>query len=168
MNNIPILTFVGRSGSGKTTFLEKLIRELTGRGYRLATVKHHSHSSFEIDCPGKDSWRFAQAGSRHVVVAAPEKIASYRLLEHDLPLDEVVADIKDVDLILVEGYKQSGRDCIQVIRKEVSTDLVGDLQTTIAIVGNVPLDVPVPQLGLDDITQAADLVEDWLAKQKGS
>jgi molybdopterin-guanine dinucleotide biosynthesis adapter protein len=167
MTNIPILTVIGRSGSGKTTFLEKLIRELTRRGYRLGTVKHHSHSGFEIDHPGKDSWRFARAGSHHVIVAAPDKIASYRLLDHELTLDEVVADVVDVDLILVEGYRGSGRDCIEIIRREVSTDLIGDLHKTIAILTDTPLEVHVPQFGLEDVVEVADLVETWLKRQKG-
>jgi molybdopterin-guanine dinucleotide biosynthesis protein B len=74
---IPLVTIIGRSGSGKTTLLEKLIRELSGRGYRIATVKYHSHAGFEIDAEGKDSWRFAQAGSQQVVTAAPDKFATY-------------------------------------------------------------------------------------------
>jgi len=167
MTTIPILTVIAKSGSGKTTFLEKMIRELTGRGYLLATVKHHSHSGFEIDHPGKDSWRQAQAGSQHVIIAAPDKIASYRLLDHELTLDEVVVDVTGVDLILVEGYKQAGKDSIEIIRREVGTELICDPHKTIAIVTNTPLDVPIPQFGLDDIPQVADLVEEWLARQKG-
>ena len=80
---IPILSIVGKSGSGKTTLLEKLIAELKRRGYRVATIKHHAHPGFEIDQPGKDTWRHAQAGSDHVVIAAPDKIASIRRLERD-------------------------------------------------------------------------------------
>ncbi|RPI82218.1 MAG: molybdopterin-guanine dinucleotide biosynthesis protein B, partial [Chloroflexi bacterium] len=76
--SIPLITVIGKSGSGKTTLIERLIIELSKRGYRLATVKHHSHSGFDIDFPGKDSWRFARAGSCHVVIAAPDKIAAYR------------------------------------------------------------------------------------------
>ena len=87
--NIPVVTFIGKSGSGKTTLLEKLVTELKNRGYMLATVKHHSHRGFEIDEPGKDSWRFAQAGSDQVVIASPDKIASYRKIERELSLDEI-------------------------------------------------------------------------------
>ena len=74
---IPLVTIIGKSGCGKTTLMEKLVVELKSRNYKLATIKHHSHRGFDIDKPGKDSWRFAQAGSDHVVIASPDKIASY-------------------------------------------------------------------------------------------
>ena len=70
---VAILSIVGKSKSGKTTLVEKIIAELKRRNYRVATIKHHSHPGFEIDHPGKDSWRHAQAGSDHAVVAAPDK-----------------------------------------------------------------------------------------------
>ncbi|MCU0489929.1 MAG: molybdopterin-guanine dinucleotide biosynthesis protein B, partial [Anaerolineales bacterium] len=71
----PILSIIGKSNSGKTTLLEKLIPELRQRGYRVATIKHHAHAGFEIDQPGKDTWRHAQAGSQVVVITAPDKLA---------------------------------------------------------------------------------------------
>ena len=78
----------GKTGkTGKTTLLEKLIPELKRRSYRVATIKRHSHSGLEFDVPGKDSWRHAQAGSDHVVVAGPDKLASVRKLERELTLD---------------------------------------------------------------------------------
>ena len=102
-----------------------------------------------------------------MIIAAPDKIASYRLLEHELTLDEITADIVDVDLILVEGYKQAGKPSIEIVRKKMgSTNLVGDLQQTLAIVTDTPLEVSVPQLGLDDIPQVADLIETWIAPMK--
>ena len=85
---IPLITITAKSGSGKTTLMENLIAEIKSRGYRLATIKHHSHSGFEIDKPGKDSWRFKQAGSDYVIIAAPDKIAQYRMLDRELTLDE--------------------------------------------------------------------------------
>ena len=159
---IPIITVIAKSGSGKTTFLEKLISTLTGRGYRLATVKHHSHSGFEVDQPGKDSWRHARASSRHVIIAAPDKIASYRLLDRELTLDEVVREVTGVDLILVEGYKQANKPTIEIVRKEVGTELIGDPTQTLAVVTDIPLQVPIPQFDLNDAPAVADLVGKWL------
>lgn len=164
--DIPIITVIAKSGSGKTTFLEKLIRTLTNRGYRLATVKHHSHSGFEVDQPGKDSWRHAKAGSRHVIIAAPDKIASYRLLDHELTLDEVVREVSGVDLILVEGYKQANKPTIEIVRREVGLNLIGDPSQTLAIVTDTPLQVPIPQFNLDDAVGVADLIEQWLVTQE--
>jgi molybdopterin-guanine dinucleotide biosynthesis protein B len=163
---IPIITVIAKSGSGKTTFLEKLIHTLTERGYRLATVKHHSHSGFEVDQPGKDSWRHAKAGSRHVIIAAPDKIASYRLLDHELTLDEVVREVSGVDLILVEGYKQANKPTIEIVRREVGIDLIGDPSQTLAIVTDTPLQVPIPQFDLDDAAGVADLIGQWLVTQE--
>jgi molybdopterin molybdotransferase len=156
---IPTITFVGRSGAGKTTLLVRLIAELTQRGYRVATVKHHSHDSFDIDRPGKDSWRFARAGSRHIVVSSPHKIAAYHPLDRELALDEVAAGISDVDLILVEGYKQAGLPTFEVVRAANSLDLVGRPECRFAVAADVPLDLDVPQFSLDDIPGIAAYIE---------
>jgi formylmethanofuran dehydrogenase subunit E len=156
---IPVVSLIGRSGAGKTSLMEKLVQELTGRGYRLATIKHHSHAGFEIDVPGKDSWRFAQAGSRHVTIAAPDKIASYHLLERPLELDEITEGISGVDLILVEGYKQANKPAIEVVRAANSTELVCNSTKRIAVAADFPLNLGVPQFGLDEAAAIADLIE---------
>ncbi len=156
---IPVVTVVGRSGAGKTTLLEKLIAELTRRGYAVGTVKHHSHAGFDIDRPGKDSWRHAQAGSRHVVVAAPDRIASYRLLERELELDEIIADFVGVDIILVEGYRQANRPALEVVRAANTLEMVSSPDQRFAVAADVPLDVDVPQFHLDDVEAIADLIE---------
>jgi len=156
---IPIVTVIGRSGSGKTTLLEKLVAELKKRNYRLATIKHHSHNDFEIDQPGKDSWRFFEAGSDHVVIAAPNKVASYWKTDRELSLDEIYEYVSNVDLILVEGYKQAGKPSLEVLRAANSIELVGSREQRFAIVADFPLDLGVPQFGLDDVPAIADLIE---------
>jgi molybdopterin-guanine dinucleotide biosynthesis protein B len=155
---IPILSFVGKSGSGKTTLLEKLIPELKRRGYRLATVKRHSHPGFEIDVPGKDTWRHAQAGSDHVIIAAPDKIASIRRLERELTLDEIAAGIADVDIILTEGFKHASKPALEVVRAAAGLDLVSDPQQRYAIATDTPLDLDCPQFDLNDVNRIADWV----------
>jgi molybdopterin-guanine dinucleotide biosynthesis protein MobB len=114
---IPVISVVGRSNSGKTTLLEKLISELKRRGYRVAAVKHHYHAGFTFDVPGKDSYRFAQAGADHVAVAGPDQVVHMRRWEREPSLAEVVADIRDVDLILTEGYKRERAPKIEVWRR---------------------------------------------------
>lgn len=159
-SSIPLLTVIGKSGCGKTTLIEKLVREISNRGYRLATVKHHSHAGFEVDKPGKDSWRFAQAGSQQVVIAAPDKFATYRKLEHELSLDEIAAEIHDVDLILVEGYKRSNKPSLEVVRAANSLELIGSIEQRIALVTDADLEVGVPRFDLDDIPGIVALIQE--------
>ena len=112
---IPAITLLGKSGSGKTTLMETLIPELSRRGYRIATIKNHSHPGFKAAQEGKDSWRHARAGSVHVIIAAPDQIASYRPLKAELNLAEIVQDVREADLVLVEGYKQAGYASLEVL-----------------------------------------------------
>jgi molybdopterin-guanine dinucleotide biosynthesis protein B len=163
--HIPLVTIIGKSGSGKTTLLEKLITELGRRGYNLATVKHHSHAGFEIDTPGKDSWRFAQAGAKQVVIAAPDKFATYWKLDHELSLDEIVAEIHDVDLILVEGYKNSQKPSIEVLRASNSSELIGSAEQRVAIASDFHLEAGVPIFHLDDIERIAGFIEERFLRE---
>jgi len=114
---IPIVSIVGKSDIGKTTLIEKLLPELTGRGYRIATVKHDIHG-FEVDREGKDSWRHKKAGAHTVVLSSPQKVALIRDVEKDLSLEEIRESlVEDVDLILSEGYKKDVQPKIEVFRK---------------------------------------------------
>jgi len=93
---IPVVSIVGKSDAGKTTLIEKLIPELKRRGYRVATIKHDAHH-FEIDQPGKDSYRPFHAGSDWTVIGSPGQLASIRRLERELTLDEIAATISEAD-----------------------------------------------------------------------
>ena len=155
----PTICIVGRSKSGKTTLLEKLIREFKRRGYRVATIKHHSHPGFEIDRPGKDTWRHAQAGSDHVVIAAPDKVASIRRVEREPALEEIAAAIDDVDVILAEGYKRTGKLKIEMVRAERSTEPICTPDELLALVTDVAVPYNVPKFGLEDAVGLADLIE---------
>jgi molybdopterin-guanine dinucleotide biosynthesis adapter protein len=156
---IPVVTVIGKSGNGKTVLMEKVVRELYRRGYRVATIKHHSHKGFNIDVPGKDSWRFAQAGSQHVVIVSPDKLASYRQLEKELNLDAIIPTIDQVDIILVEGFRDSNKPTIEVVRAENSRELVGSSQQRIAVATDIQLDLDVPQYDLNDYLGIVDLIE---------
>ena len=154
----PIITVIGKSKSGKTTLLEKLIAELKGHGYRVATVKHHYHAGFDIDQPGKDSWRHAQAGSDHVVVASPDKIATYRRLEREMSLPEIAAGISGVDIILAEGDKRAGMPAIEVVRQERGLELIGDQRFCFAVASDTPLETGIRQFDIDDAAGITDLI----------
>lgn len=139
--------------------IEKLIPELKERGYRVGTIKHHAHPGFDIDKPGKDTWRHAQAGSDHVVIAAPDKIASIQKLERSLSFDEIVSTFHHVDIILTEGYKRAGKPAIEVIRAENGQDLICESEQLLAIATDIKLDIPIPQFDLDDSSGIVDLIE---------
>jgi molybdopterin-guanine dinucleotide biosynthesis protein B len=154
---IPIISVVGKSGVGKTTFLEKLIAELKWRGLRVAVVKHDIHG-FEIDHPGKDSWRLAQAGSDSVVIVSPQRLALIKRLDREMALSEIVALLTDVDVILTEGYKRGDAPKIEVSRRERSGELLCSLDGLVAIVADQPFDLDVPQFGLDEARGVVDLL----------
>lgn len=106
----PGVVFVwGVSDSGKTTLIERLLPFFTARGVRVGSIKH-AHDGFDIDRPGKDSWRHAQAGANPVAVVGPRQVAWMIETEQEFPLDEVVTLMRDrVDLVVVEGFKSMGR-----------------------------------------------------------
>lgn len=154
----PIVSVVGRSGSGKTVFLEKLIAELKRRRLTVGTIKHHLHD-FEIDQPGKDSWRHARAGSDTVIISSPRKLALVKRLEEEMSIDQLVRSyMQDLDLVLTEGYKTAARQRIEVYRSEQSEGLVSAPEDLLAIVSDTKLDLAVPQFDLDDIAGVADLI----------
>jgi molybdopterin-guanine dinucleotide biosynthesis adapter protein len=157
---IPIVSIVGKSESGKTTLIEKLLPELVRRGYRVATVKHDVHG-FEVDREGKDSWRHKKAGAHSVVISSPFKAALIRDVEKDLNLDEIREKlIRDVDLILSEGFKKDVQPKVEIFRKEKHTELLCTKEDNlIGIVSDQTFDVGVPVLGLDDMKGLADLIE---------
>lgn len=154
---IPIISVVGKSGVGKTTFLEKLIVELKRRGHRVATIKHDVHG-FEIDRPGKDSWRLAQAGSDSVVIASPRKLALIKRLEGEMSLSQIARLLTDIDIILTEGYKRGDAPKIEVSRRARGGELLCKPDELVAIVSDQPFDLGVRQFGLDDAAGIADLL----------
>lgn len=156
---VPIISVVGKSGAGKTTFLEKLVRELKRRGIRVAVIKHDTHG-FDIDKPGKDTWRMAQAGSDAVVISSPFKMALIKTVDHDMTPDEIAAYLDgDVDIILTEGYKRGNKPKIEVSRSEVSRELLCSEEELVALVTDQRFSMAVPQFGLDDVEGVASLLE---------
>ncbi len=164
---IPIVSIVGKSDSGKTTLIEKLIPELVRRGYRVATVKHDIHG-FDVDREGKDSWRHKKAGSHTVVISSPMKVAVIRDVDHDADLPELRDQyIRDVDIILTEGFKRNKQPKIEVSRKELYRELLCTPEDNLlAIASNQSFDVGVPCYGLDDAPGLVDLIEEKILKGK--
>lgn len=164
---IPIISIVGKSDSGKTTLIEKLLPELKRRGYRVATVKHDTHG-FEVDQEGKDSWRHKRAGAYMVIISSPNKIALIRDVERDLNLAEIRERlIDDVDIIISEGYKKDIQPKIEIFRKEKHENLLcSEDDNLIGVVTNKKFDINVPQFDLDDIYGLVDFIEERFLKSQ--
>jgi molybdopterin-guanine dinucleotide biosynthesis protein B len=164
----PIISIVGKSNVGKTTFLEKLIRELKGRKYRVAVIKHDAHG-FDIDHPGKDTWRMAQAGSDIVMISSPNKMAMIKKTDKELTLDQLRARISDeVDIVLSEGYKNNNKPKIEISRAELSSELLCSKEEMLALVTDQSFNLDVPQFDLDDATGVADLLISGILKHQNN
>ena len=159
----PIVSIIGKSKSGKTTFVEKLIGELKSRGYRVATVKHVPQD-LAFDKPDKDSWRHIQAGSDATAIVSPGKVILIRPVAQEPALDEVSRLVgEDYDIILAEGFKQGDAPKIEVHRRDVGMPLTG-VKKLIAIVSDEPLETKAKQFSLEDIKGLADLLEEGFIK----
>lgn len=119
----PAIAIVGRHNSGKTTLIEKLIAELVSRGLDVGSVKHHSHKGFDIDHPGKDSYRHRAAGASETVIAAPGQMARIKTIEGEAECHEIVRTMPGHDIIVVEGYRKSGLPTIEIMRAGNEADV---------------------------------------------
>jgi molybdopterin-guanine dinucleotide biosynthesis protein B len=171
----PMVAIVGRSESGKTLLMEQLIAEFKKRGYKLASLKHSHCGVIEVDQPGKDTWKFARAGSDAVCISSPSKLALVKKSDHDLRIEEVLPIIgSEYDLVLVEGFKRSRLPKIEVHRRELGDALLCSPEELSAIVTDGPLDTPladsykVPILRWADTAAIADFIERSFLSNKQS
>lgn len=151
---------VGWKNAGKTGLMERLVTEITGRGFSVSTVKH-AHHTFDVDHPGKDSYRHRVAGAQEVLLASRNRIALMQELraeaEPDLP--QLLTRLSPVDLVLIEGYKRDRHPKIEAFRAETGNPLIAtDDPTVRAVASNVPLSVDRPVFDLDDTTAIADFI----------
>jgi molybdopterin-guanine dinucleotide biosynthesis protein MobB len=159
----PIVSIIGRSKSGKTTLIEKLIVELKSRGYHVATAKH-THRDMTSPESDKDSDRHLKAGSETSLIVDPHGLMMIKPLQKELTLTQIAQIIgEDYDLILTEGYKQDDAPKIEVHRKENAPPLT-DVKKLFAVVTDEPLDTKVRQFALDDVKAIADLIETGFIK----
>ncbi|AQS58339.1 molybdopterin-guanine dinucleotide biosynthesis protein B [Desulforamulus ferrireducens] len=160
MANIPMVSIVGKSDAGKTTFMEKLIKELKARNIKVCTIKHDVHG-FDIDQPGKDTWRHSQAGADTVVISSPQKMAMITKVREELSLDQIAEIVSDdTDIIITEGYKRANKPKIEISRSERGTELLCTPDELIGLVSDIPWSIGVPVFQLDDAPGVADLLQD--------
>lgn len=160
---VKAVSFVAKSGTGKTTLLEMVIASLKERGYRVGVVKHDAHR-FDIDHPGKDSYRLTAAGADTMLLSSPEKLALIKKHAESPPIEELLSTyFIDMDIVLTEGFKKSSLPKIELHRQERSTTLLcrGEEHdpTLIAVASDKRLELDVPVLDLNNPEMVADFIE---------
>jgi molybdopterin-guanine dinucleotide biosynthesis protein B len=157
-----VLSIVGKSKVGKTTFLEKLIPEMRRRGYRVGTIKHDAHDHFEMDHEGKDTWKHRDAGAQTVAIGSPTRFAMTKSVEGELDVDTIVATyFSDEELVLTEGYKSGNQKKIEICRKELQTEpICSQADRLVAVVSDFSVEATVPRFKPDDIIGVADFIEE--------
>jgi molybdopterin-guanine dinucleotide biosynthesis protein B len=156
----PIISISGKSNAGKTTFLVKLIAELTQKGYRIGSVKH-THHDIDLDRKGKDSWRHKQAGARATLVITDQQIAMVKD-DNRTDIEKMHAYLQNMDLILAEGFKRQPLPKIEIFRTDGPHDhpLFLDHPDLIALVTDAEITPSVPVFGLEDIESVAAFIQD--------
>ncbi len=150
----------GWKNAGKTGLMERLVAEITGRGFTVSTVKH-AHHSVDVDQPGTDSYRHRTAGASEVLLASGQRIAVMQELRGapEPNLDTLLARLSPVDLVLIEGFKCEGHPKIEAFRAEAGNPLIAAEDNSIkAIASDTPLEVDRPVFDLDDTAAIADFI----------
>ena len=155
-----IVSFVAASSnSGKTTLIEKVVGNLKARGLRVAVVKHAS-AGFDLDKPGKDSWRFQQAGADTVVLVGPDTMAFMKKITREPTPEELVRIAGDVDIVIHEGFKSSAKNRIEIFRHGISgkRPLSLDDPSYLALVSDQPVETIIPRFDWNDAEGVADFI----------
>jgi molybdopterin-guanine dinucleotide biosynthesis protein B len=166
---VKIIGVAGFKNAGKTTLVEKLVTALTGKGYRVSTVKH-AHHSFDIDHEGRDSFRHRKAGATEVAVVSAGRWAIIHELrqENEPPLSDILAKLAPCDLAIIEGYKRDDQDKIEV--RNLALDhpkLAGNDSTIVAIAVNGSVaDAPVPVFDRDNVAALTQFIVNHLGLAK--
>ncbi len=158
---LPVIIVAGTKKSGKTTLIEKLIPLLTGRGYRVATIKHDVHG-FEMDIPGKDTFRHREAGSSLTIISSPDKLALVEMRERELDFEEILERfVEDVDVVIAEGYKSQPFPKVEVYNGKER--ILRDDENLVAVVGELEK-AEVPVFSSDEVEKLADLLDEKIIK----
>jgi len=162
MKALPVFGITGWKNSGKTTLMERLVAELTGRGLSLATVKH-AHHGFDIDQEGTDSFRHRKAGAREVAIVSGRRWALMHELagEEEPRLEDILARLGPVDLVLIEGYKREDHPKIETRRRQARDrePLALSDPHIVAVAADHAIEEPaLPAFDLDDVPGIADFI----------
>ncbi|MDF3415558.1 molybdopterin-guanine dinucleotide biosynthesis protein B [Sulfitobacter sp. M57] len=151
---------VGWKNAGKTGLMERLVTEITERGFSVSTVKH-AHHAFDVDHQGKDSFRHRVAGATEVLLASRNRFALMHELrdEEEPSLADLLTRLGPVDLVLIEGYKRDGHPKVEAHRSVTGNPLIAPEDPTVrAVASDTPLDLEVPVYDLNNTVQIADFI----------
>lgn len=164
-NKPPVISVVGWADSGKTTFLVELLRELKARGYQVGTIKHHP-GDIDVDRPGKDTWRHAQAGASAVALAGATQFALFKAYQQEDILGELAALMPEMDIIITEGFKSDKYPKIEVRRQEIDASPAAPDDELIALIDPAGTHPRVPCFAPDQYASVVDLLEEMFLAKK--
>jgi len=159
-----VFGFAGYSGSGKTTLIEKLIPNFTARGLRVSLIKH-THHNFDVDQPGKDSWRHRQAGASEVLLTCDTRwVLMHELRDAPEPtLEEQLKVLSPCDLVLVEGFKTTPISKLEIHRPAHGRPPIWpENPSVVAVAADEKIACPLPVLDLNDHQAIADFILNYL------
>lgn len=162
--DIPILSFAAKSGTGKTTYLEKLLPLLKKENIRIAVIKHDAHG-FQMDKPGKDSYRLTQAGADHMILTSTDQTASIITHKNENPdLAFLLSKVQDVDLIITEGYKLANMPKLELLRKGYNEVLRSNQENLLGIICDFPYETDLPVFPLNEPEDLVPFILEYIKK----
>jgi|LGVE01.1.fsa_nt_gb molybdopterin-guanine dinucleotide biosynthesis protein B len=161
---IPSVSIVGKSNVGKTTVVINVLVELKKRGYRVATIKHHNHMS-HFDQEGKDTYEHYQAGADRVIISSPKAYGVFTKVDNELELSELIALNKDLDLVIVEGYKNTKNNKIEIVRSARSNEMICSEEEVCALITDTDIKIKKPTFHLNDYVGIVGFIENNILKR---
>ena len=159
-----ILSVTSYSGVGKTTLIENIVKRLTDRGYKVGTIKHTCHD-FDLDTEGKDSYRHRKAGASKVCIVSSNRLNFIEELDKEKKLNEIIEFYRDMDLIIIEGYKKYSFKKLEIIRKDKYEEIISDKKDLVGIVSDMNYKFGITQFKLNEYDEIVDYIEECLHKK---
>ena len=155
----------GWKNSGKTGLVERLVSEFISRGLSVSTVKH-AHHTFDVDHPGRDSYRHRAAGAKEVLLVSKNRWAiMHELRDEDEPeLSEILKKVEKVDLVIIEGFKRDRHPKIEAFRQETGTSVIArEDESIVAVAADTSLtDLKIPVFDLNHTSEIADFISGFI------
>ncbi|MBN2287611.1 MAG: molybdopterin-guanine dinucleotide biosynthesis protein B [Tissierellales bacterium] len=151
------VAFVGKSNSGKTTLIIKLITRLKQQGYRVGTIKHHNHES-HFDQKGKDTYEHYEAGAERVIISSPSGYGVFSRVKNEMSLSSLIELNQDMDLVIIEGYKNTDGHKIEIVRTARSQEMICKEDEIIALITDTDIKISKPVFHIDDDEAIAEFL----------